>query len=102
MQIHRDIIRIRSLFAVYTLCPAGDSSNDIITPATLIFVFLFTPHTSENHAFVGRFDFPSVQFPNCQTIKDYRLFMLRTNPSIVSGHKMFLLMITGFRKNRAL
>jgi hypothetical protein len=96
VQLHCDIIRIRSLFVVYTLCPAGGSSNNISTPATIIFVFLFTPHTSENHAFVDNLDFLSVHFPNRQTIRDYRLFLSQTNPSIISGHRTFLLMITGF------
>jgi hypothetical protein len=46
MQIHCDILRIRSLFVIYTLCPAGGSSNDISTPTTLIFDLLFTPKKS--------------------------------------------------------
>ena len=97
VQMHHDIIHIRSLFVVYTLCPAGGLSNNIGTFANLISVSLTPPHTSENHSFAGHFDFPSAQFPNRQTIRVYRLFVLRTNPSVVSGCKMSLMMIAGSR-----
>ena len=97
MQMHRDIICIRSLFVVYTLCPAGGLSNNISTSANLISVSLTHPHASENHAFAGHFNFPSVQFPNHQTIRVYRLFVSQINPSVVSGCKMSLMMIAGSR-----
>ncbi len=97
VQIHHDKNCIKSLFVVCTLSPAGGLSNKISTSANLISVFLTPPHTSENHAFVGHFDFLSVQFPNRQTIRVYRLFVSWINPSIVSSCKTSLLMIVGSR-----